>query len=92
MKKVLLGTIAVIALAAPASAADLAARPYVKAPPTVIPIYDWGGFYIGINGGGGFAHQCWDVVNTAGVVVAPPVGMGCRNATGGTVGSQIGYR
>ncbi|MFK4537962.1 opacity protein-like surface antigen [Bradyrhizobium ottawaense] len=48
MKKVLLGTVAFIAVAAPASAADLAARPYVKAPPAVIPMYDWSGFYIGI--------------------------------------------
>lgn len=96
MKQVLLGTVALIALAAPASAADLAARPYVKAPPavipTAIPMYDWSGFYIGINGGGGSAHQCWDLVNSGGVVVAPPVGMGCHNATGGTVGGQIGYR
>ena len=33
MKKVLLGTVALIAFAAPAAAADLAARPYTKAPP-----------------------------------------------------------
>ena len=36
MKKILLGTVALAALgmaAAPASAADLAARPYTKAPP-----------------------------------------------------------
>src|SRR5690242_18780935 len=44
-----------------ASAADLAARPYVKAPPApVAQIYDWTGFYIGINGGGGSAHKCWE--------------------------------
>jgi outer membrane immunogenic protein len=31
-----------------ASAADLAARPYTKAPPVVVaPVYDWSGFYIG---------------------------------------------
>ncbi|MGY4287749.1 opacity protein-like surface antigen [Bradyrhizobium sp. LM2.7] len=93
MKKTLLGTVALIALAAPASAADLAARPYTKAPPpTVAPIYDWSGFYIGTNGGGGSAHKCWDLINTGGVVVAPPVAMGCHDATGGTVGGQIGYR
>ena len=34
---------------APASAADLAARPYTKAPPMVAAIYDWSGFYIGAN-------------------------------------------
>jgi len=45
MKKVLLGTVALIALAAPASAADIAARPYTKAPPPPIAaVYDWNGF------------------------------------------------
>jgi outer membrane immunogenic protein len=93
MKKILVGTVALIALAVPASAADLAARPYTKAPPPMVaPIYDWSGFYIGINGGGGSAHKCWDLTNMGGVLVAPPVFMGCHDATGGTVGGQIGYR
>jgi outer membrane immunogenic protein len=49
MKKVLLVTASLIALgaAAPAVAADLAARPYTKAPPMVAAVYDWTGFYIG---------------------------------------------
>jgi hypothetical protein len=43
MKKFLLGTVALVALgiAAPASAADLAARPYQAPPPYVASIYDW---------------------------------------------------
>src|SRR5258708_12209158 len=101
MKKFLLGTVGLVALsslaasllAAPASAADLAARPYTKAPPPMIAaIYDWSGFYIGINGGGGTSRKCWDLITTpAGVpVVATPEG--CHDATGGTVGGQIGYR
>ncbi|WLA53364.1 outer membrane protein [Bradyrhizobium diazoefficiens] len=92
MKKVLAaaaGTLA-LALAAPAGAADLAARPYTKAPaPMVAAIYDWSGFYIGINGGGGSAHSCWDFVTP---VTGTLVGEGCHNATGGTVGGQVGYR
>ncbi len=63
MNKILLGAIGALALSlsAPASAADLAARPYTKAPaPMVAAIYDWSGFYIGINGGGGTSHKCWD--------------------------------
>ena len=47
MKKFWLATVGLLALgmAAPASAADLAARPYTKAPPApVVPIYDWSGF------------------------------------------------
>jgi opacity protein-like surface antigen len=61
MKKFWLATVGLLALgmAAPASAADLAARPYTKAPPApVAVIYDWTGFYIGINGGGGSARKC----------------------------------
>jgi len=63
MKKILLGTVAAAALgmaAAPASAADLAARPYTKAPPPMVaPIYDWSGFYIGINGGYAWGRSNW---------------------------------
>ncbi|ULK98092.1 outer membrane beta-barrel protein [Bradyrhizobium sp. I71] len=91
MNKILFGAISAMALglAAPASAADLAARPYTKAPAPVAAIYDWSGFYIGINGGGGTSRKCWDFVTPATGVL---VGEGCHNATGGTVGGQVGYR
>jgi len=93
MKKFLLGTVGLVAMsmAAPASAADLAARPYTKAPPApVAAIYDWTGFYIGVNGGGGSAHHCWDLVSDS--LGDLPGAEGCHNATGGTAGGQIGYR
>src|SRR6478609_7080811 len=55
MKKLLLGTVALVALgAAPALAADLAARPYTKAPAYAAPIYNWTGFYVGGHIGGAF--------------------------------------
>jgi outer membrane immunogenic protein len=57
MKKILLATVALVALGAtvPALAADLAARPYTKAPAYVAtPIYNWTGFYIGGHVGGAF--------------------------------------
>ncbi|GAC1503140.1 MAG: porin family protein [Bradyrhizobium sp.] len=56
MKKLLLGTVALVALGAtvPALAADLAARPYTKAPAYAAPIYNWTGFYIGGHIGGAF--------------------------------------
>jgi len=96
MKRVLLGAaglIAALSVAAPASAADLAARPYTKAPPAMIAaIYDWSGFYVGLNGGGGEARKCWDINNNLGVPVAPAFREGCRDATGGLAGGQIGYR
>jgi outer membrane immunogenic protein len=88
MKKVLLSTVALFALAAPAAAADLAARPYTKAPPAPIAVvYDWSGFYIGVNGGWGSSRKCWDFVDP---VFGGPEG--CHDATGGTAGGQIGYR
>src|ERR1700682_1146523 len=91
MKKFLLGAVGLVALGmAPASAADLAARPYTKAPPPMIAaIYDWSGFYIGLNGGWGSSRKCWDITTPAAVFVAPE---GCHNATGGVAGGQIGYR
>ena len=74
MKKVLLSTVAFIAFAAPAAAADLAARPYTKAPPAPIAVvYDWSGFYIGANGGWGSSRKCWDLTNDGVDPVVPAV-------------------
>jgi outer membrane immunogenic protein len=56
MKKVLLALTAVAALTGSANAADLAARPYTKAPPPIAPAYSWTGFYVFGGGGGGI----WD--------------------------------
>ncbi|TPI62564.1 porin family protein [Mesorhizobium sp. B3-1-3] len=71
---------AALAAAAPASAADLTETP-------VAASYDWSGFYIGANGGWGSSHSCWDA-QLAGLSFSE----GCHNATGGTVGAQLGYR
>jgi outer membrane immunogenic protein len=88
MKKLLLGTAALVALgmaSAPASAADLAARPYTKAPPMIQAAYDWSGFYIGINGGWAQSHD-HRTNDTLGL------NLGSYDPDGGTVGGQIGYR
>jgi outer membrane immunogenic protein len=91
MKKFLLGTVGLVALGmAPASAADLAARPYTKAPPMVSPIYDWSGFYIGANGGWASQRNCWTAFDAA--FVTNLGNEGCHDADGGTAGGQIGYR
>jgi outer membrane immunogenic protein len=90
MKKFLLGTVGLIALGmAPASAADLAARPYTKAPPMISPIYDWSGFYIGANGGWGNQRNCFAGTDAAFVFVGNE---GCHDTDGGVAGGQIGYR
>jgi len=56
MKRLLLSTVAVLALAGTAAAADLPPRPYAKAPAYTAPaaVYNWTGFYIGGHVGGGF--------------------------------------
>ncbi len=56
MKRILLGTAAMLAFAAPAFAADLPARTYTKAPVYTPPeaVYNWTGFYIGGHVGGAF--------------------------------------
>jgi outer membrane immunogenic protein len=89
MKKILLVTASLIAISAtaPALAADLAARPYTKAPPMVAAIYDWSGFYVGANGGWGSSRNSWDSVLP--FLVGPE---GSHDATGGVAGGQIGYR
>jgi outer membrane immunogenic protein len=86
MKKVLLVTASLIALgaAAPAVAADLAARPYTKAPAMIAAAYDWSGFYIGANGGWGSSRDSWN--NAVGGAE------GSHDANGGVAGGQIGYR
>jgi outer membrane immunogenic protein len=91
MKKILLGTVGLLALGlSSASAADLPARTY-KAPPVAVPMmYDWSGFYIGANGGYGWSNRCIDVTAINGFGVADAEG--CRNAGGGIAGGQVGYR
>lgn len=60
MKKLLLASACLFALAAPASAADLAARPYTKAPVAPVAVYNWTGFYLGIVGGGAWENASGD--------------------------------
>ena len=85
MKKILLATAAVLISASAASAADLAARPYTKAPAYAppAPIYNWTGFYIGGHIGGAFGGsqqrprtRCFFTNNNDGVFMG---------------GGQVGY-
>src|SRR3954465_8245139 len=89
-KNLLLAAVSLVALgaAAPAVAADLAARPYTKAPAMIAAVYDWSGFYIGVTGDWVARRNSWDAEppNPAG---GPE---GSHDSTGGTVGGQVGYR
>jgi outer membrane immunogenic protein len=60
MKKLVLALTAVAAFSAPAVAADLAARPYTKAPAPIVSVVNWTGCYVA--GGGGYG--LWNQENT----------------------------
>ena len=59
MKRLLLAGVALsVASATSASAADMQARPYTKAPPALAsPAYNWSGFYVGAMGGFGWGTR-----------------------------------
>jgi len=82
MKRVFFALISLAALTGTAAAADLpprmAPQPYYKAPAEV-QVYNWTGFYIGINGGGGFGRSQWDSIGSS------------FDVSGGLVGGTVGY-
>ena len=86
MKRILLATVALgaLALGTSASATDLA----VKAPPLAPAVYDWSGVYIGGFGGYGFGNQ--NINNSNG-----PAGFANFTANfethGPMAGGEIGY-
>ena len=86
----LMGLVIAVGVSTSATAADLAARPYTKAPPPIAAIYDWSGFYIGGNAGYGSSHNCWNFVSFAGAPLA--AGEGCHDPDGVIAGGQVGYR
>ena len=79
MKRMFVVGAALLALTGAAVAADLPPAPnYYKAPAFMPPPFTWTGFYIGVNGGGGFGNSKWDTTNGF-------------NTSGGIVGGTIGY-
>jgi outer membrane immunogenic protein len=88
MKRFLIGlsTVASVLAATSALAADLAPRPYTKAPVIVDPGYNWTGFYAGLNGG-----YSWGRASTtlfANSFLATAVS---QDVNGGLFGGQVGY-
>ena len=84
MKKFLLAGAALIALGvSAASAADIQRRQVMpeKAPMYVAPPYNWTGFYVGINAGGGWGRSDFSV----------PFASDSFNTSGGLVGGTLGY-
>ncbi|MBN8982474.1 MAG: porin family protein [Rhizobiales bacterium] len=86
MRKLLLVTASVVALAAPAFAADMSSpqpMTYTKAP-MVAPAFTWTGFYLGAHGGYGWGRMTGS--DPAGVMPDSTV-----DTKGGVAGGQIGY-
>jgi outer membrane immunogenic protein len=86
MKTLLITVTAALIGATGAQAADIAARPYTKAPPAAAAVYDWTGFYVGGNVGYGWGE------NTApGITPVDPGGSGIIPfLTTGFAGSSSG--
>src|SRR5882757_9127307 len=99
MKKLVLALTALAAFTGSASAADLAARPYTKAPPPVAYVPSWTGCYIAGGGGGAMTKNDHnDFSNSAALTgFAPGTPAGPNITTGadgwfGTVGAGCDYQ
>jgi outer membrane immunogenic protein len=79
MKRLLVAGLGLLALAGLANAADLPPRyPVAPRAPIYNPVYNWTGFYLGINGGGGWGRSNWDGIDKFSV-------------SGGLIGLTAGY-
>ena len=88
MKNLILAGIALLTAASSALAADMGpvtTPDFFDAPPAyaVSKVYDWTGFYIGLNGGGAFGSTKWSS--------APDTVSGTSNISGGLIGGTAGY-
>ncbi|OAF19533.1 outer membrane protein [Bradyrhizobium neotropicale] len=75
-----------------ASAADLAARPYTKAPAYIEPLFNWTGFYVGGHIGGAWTNEQFINNGNGGGFGDLTPGQGYRQRSSGVMGgAQIGY-
>jgi outer membrane immunogenic protein len=85
MKKFLVAGIAAAAFCgAPAIAADVPVKTPIYKAPAVALMFDWTGFYAGINGGYGWGRESW--------VDNVPGNNQMHSPNGGVFGGQLGYR
>ncbi len=88
MKKIALALTAIAAMTGSASAADLAARPYAKAP-MAAPVANWTGFYAFGGAGGGLSASDQSILDTA---TGTPLTIAQRQGGSGWFGTVgIGY-
>ncbi len=79
MKKIALALTALAAFTGTASAADLAARPYAKAPVVAAPVANWTGFWIS----GGFGYGMAQYQHSENNIAAPFAALGTSSDAGG---------
>jgi outer membrane immunogenic protein len=92
MKRIVIGIAAVASLLTTSVfAADLAARPYTKAPVYVEPVYNWTGFYIGGNIGYSWGRSSDTSTLTNGVGTVLFTSADSTNLNGVVGGGQAGY-
>ena len=80
MKRVCVALTGLVALTGAAAAADMSRPPppYYPKAPVMAPLYNWTGFYIGVEGGGAFGSSAWDR-------------SGSHDISGGLIGGTVGY-
>lgn len=80
--------VALLAGTSIASAADLPARTYTKAP-IAVPMYNWSGFYAGVHAGYGWGNN--DSLNINGTTPFPAGAVTSTDVDGVLAGGQVGY-
>jgi outer membrane immunogenic protein len=86
------GVLALAGMTLPSAAADLGARPVMKAPVAIPPPFSWTSCYIGVDGGGKWANWTGDGVIATGVAGFPFAAtvVSNNNGGGGMFGGQLG--
>ena len=84
MKRLVLagiGALAVVTMMGSANAADMQRRQAMPVKAPAFAVYNWTGFYVGVNGGGGWGRSTW----------SGATGTNSLNTSGGLLGGTIGY-
>ena len=90
MKKIAIAVAALLMGSVSASAADLAARPYTKAPAPIVAAYNWSGFYVGLHAGYASSDPRFDFVTDGHYNNAPGESFGF-GVSGFMGGGHAGY-
>jgi len=76
--------VAALLVAGAAHATDIfAAAPAYPTAFSPVPLYNWTGLYVGVNGGAGFGHPTW--------ASGPDSLWGSYSTSSGLVGGTLGY-